>query len=501
MTNRKTGTDINREILYIKKKKASFWQSLGRKEVFNLFKSVSKNVPAYRKFLKKSRISPQKIKSYNDFLNIPQINKKNYISQYSIEDLTKKGSLSKPLIFTSTSGSTGKSYYFHRSFKIDKNTSIAHELFFLNGNYKKNEPVLVIVCFGMGVWIGGLITYQAFRIMQENSYNLSIITPGINKEEIFRALKSIGPSFKNIILVGYPPFIKDIVDEAPSKGINWQNFKTRIIFAAEPFTEKFRDYIAKKAAVRNVFLDTMNIYGTAELGAMSFETPLSIMIRRICVKDVRLFHHIFGPINKTPTLTQYIPSFINFTSNDGNILVTGDNTIPLVQYALGDRGGVYSFKEVIKHLKELGVDIKREARKTKIGNELYELPFVYVYERDDMSTHFYGLQVYPEPIRDALLRQPVCDYLTGKFSLETKFDARQNQYFTVHLELRNNHGLPNVIKKAVSKLIVDSLENKNSEYRELHKFLGKRALPRLAFWPNGDPNYFKSGTKQKWVKK
>jgi len=492
---------VSEKIRYLKSKKSSYWWNKEKKIVLCLFKSTSKNVPAYKSFLKRKKINPQKIKTYKDFIETPQTNKKNYISEYSIDKLAKDGELSKPLIFTSTSGSTGKPFYFHRSFQVDNNTSAIHELFFLNGAYKKNEPVLVIVCFGMGVWIGGLITYQAFRSMQERGYNLSIITPGINKEEIFKALKSIGSSFKNVILVGYPPFIKDVLDEGPSKGINWQKFRTRIIFAAEPFTENFRDYIVKKSAIRNIFLDIMNIYGTAELGAMSFETPLCILIRRLCMKDIKLFQHTFGPINRTPTLTQYIPSFISFTSDNGDILVTGDNTIPFIQYALGDRGGVYSFRDITKHLKEFGIDIQKEAKKAKIGNYFYQLPFVYVYERDDMSTHLYGLQIYPEPVREALLKQPVCNYLTGKFVLETRFNNKQNQSLTINLELKNNHTIPDVIKRAVLNLIVEQLEEKNSEYKELRKFLGKRALPRLAFWPVGDPAYFRPGIKQKWVKK
>jgi len=490
-------------ISLIRRKKSDFWVSEKKRKSFSLFQQSAKNVPAYKKFLRKSKVDYKKIKNWEDFKNIPSISKKNYLKKYPINELCFGGDLKKPLVFTSTSGSTGEPFYFNRSFDLDWQASVVHELFYLHGNYKKNEPVLILVCFGMGVWVGGLITYQSFRLMQERGYNVSIITPGINKEEIFKALKKIGQNYRNIILVGYPPFIKDIIDEAPFHGIDLKNFNTRLIFAAEAFTENFRDYICKALHIKNYFLDTMNIYGTADLGAMAFETPLAILVRRLCLKNHNLFKSIFKEIKKTPTLVQYIPSFISFDSEGDNILVSGNNTMPFLRYSLGDHGGAFSFREISEKFLGHGIGFKKEAKKAGIEKFWYELPFVYLYERDDLSATIYGLQVYPEPIREALLKRPLSSYLTGKFTLETRFDSKQNQYLLIHLETRKfqNGTLPKVIRRVVLNAIVEQLEDKSSEYRELHKFIGKRALPHLQFWPAEDPKYFKLGIKQKWVKK
>lgn len=482
-------------------KDAEYWETRRKKQALKLFKQVSRKVPAYAGFLKKNRINPQSVKSYDDFLDLPPISKKNYLKQYALEEITRDGDLLKPLVYTSTSGSTGVPSYFHRSFDLDQRASITHELFLNQRPEAIKEPTLVIVCFGMGVWIGGLITYQSFRSMQERGYNISIITPGINKEEIFKALISVASSYKNLILVGYPPFIKDIIDEGPSRGINWRKFRTRLIFAAEPFTENFRDYCTKNASVVDPLLDTMNIYGSAELGAMSFETPLCILIRRLCAKNQKLFKGLFGEIAKTPTLTQYIPDSISFNSKNGDIFVTSDNTIPLINYAIGDHGGTYTFQDMEDRLKEFDIDIRAEAKKAKIDRYLYELPFVFVYERDDMSTTLYGLQIYPEHIREPLLKKPISDYLTSKFVLETKFDKEENQFLQINLELKEDKILPPVMRKLVLSSIVENIEQKNAEFRELRKHLGKRALPKLIFWPLGDPQHFKVGVKQKWVKK
>ncbi len=490
-------------IKLIKEKKSDFWAVKEKKLSLSLFHKIAKNVPAYKHFLKKRRIQSIGIKNWLDIQTIPLVTKNNYLKKYSLQDLCWDGNLKKPLVFTSTSGSTGEPSYFHRSFDLDWQTSVIHELFYLQGDYKKDEPVLVVVCFSMGVWIGGLVTYQAFHLIQQRGYNVAIITPGINKQEIFNSLKNLGSLYKNIILAGYPPFIKDIIDEVSYHNIDWRQFRVRLLFAAETFTEDFRDYVSKAIHSKNPYLDTMNIYGTADLGAMAFETPLSILVRRLCAKNSKLFELIFSNIQKTPTLCQYIPSFISFDTEGESLLVIGGNTTPFFRYSLGDHGGVYSFKGIANKFKEVGLDLKKEIKKAGIEKFLYELPFVYVYERDDLSTNLYGLQVYPEPIRQALLKKPLSSYLTGKFTLETRFDNKQNQYLLIHLETRKsqNGTVPQVIRRVIVNTIAEQLELKNSEYRELHKFLGKRALPKLQLWPAEDPKYFKLGIKQRWVRK
>ncbi len=479
---------------------SEFWEQVKHKQALRLFHRASRDVPAYRDFLRRHKIDPSKVKTVKDLQVVPPVTKNNYLRAYPLEDLTWSGSLVKPLVYTSTSGSTGEALYFHRSHRLDWQSSILHEMYYLLSP-QATDSTLVIVCFGMGVWIGGLITYQAFRLMQERGYPISVITPGINKEEIFKALKKLGPHYKRVLLVGYAPFVKDIIDEAPERDINLRKLNLRLLFAAEPFSEDFRDYIVHQAHLSNPHLDTANIYGSADLGTMAMETPLSILIRRLCRKDPTLFNSIFQNIDKTPTLAQYIPSFISFEAEGGDLLITGDNSLPLVRYSIGDHGGIYSFAELTQKLAAGGVDLWKEAKAAGLDQHWQELPFVYLYERADFSTTLYGLQVYPEPIRDILLKKPLSDYLTGKFNLETNFDQGQDQHLCINLEVRKNRSIPTTIKRVILKQIVDQLDTKNAEYRELHKFLGKRAFPVLAFWPAEDQKYFKPGIKQKWVKK
>jgi len=501
MTFRLTDSSAQKILHLIRTKKDEFWSRERGRRPLALFHNAARRVPAYKDFLKKNKINPDKIRTFKDFKLVPPVSKKNYLRQYPLEKLCWDGHLNKPLVWTSTSGSTGEPFYFPRGERLDWEYSVLAELFLANSSYGAKGPTLVIVGFGMGVWIGGLITYKAFEIAaRRGNHAVSIITPGINKKEIFHSLRNLSPHFAQTILVGYPPFVKDILDEAEEvEKINLKHLRLRILTAAEAYTEKFRDYLGRKAGIKNLLLDTLNIYGTADIGAMAYETPTSILIRRLSLSNKKLFHEIFKPIEKTPTLAQYNPFFITFESVEGDILLSGDSTIPLVRYAVGDHGGILSFNEAVQKLKEYDIDLKLEAKRAGISSYLYELPFVYVYERADFSTTLYGLQIYPETIREALLDKRLSRYLTGRFVMLTKFDAKQNQYLEINLELRKGKEVSKRFESEVCRKLVTHLRLKNSEFRELHDAIKDRALPRLICWPAGHTKYFPLGIKQRWV--
>lgn len=486
----------------IRQKNASFWSKNKVSYALKTLENAFSGVPAYRDFLKKKKISLSGVKTWDDFQKLPIVSKDNYLKKYPLNEISSQHESRGPLVFTSTSGSTGDPVYFSRSHEIDWQSSVIHQHFFSTGSFNKDKPTLVIVCFGMGVWIGGLITYQAFELFaRRNNSPISILTPGINKEEIFKALKQLAPYYPQIILAGYPPFLKDILDEAHGRGINFKKHNVKLLFAAEAFTEKFRDHVCKLAGIKNPLVDTMNIYGSADIGTMAFETPVSILVRRLAMEKPQLFESLFGKIAKTPTLAQYIPSFTTFEAPKGEIVLTGNSSIPLVRYSIGDHGGVLTFNQIVEKCAAHGVSLLKEAKKAGIEKQLYQLPFVYVYERMDFATTIYGLQVYPETIKEVLIEKPFEKTLTGKLTLVTRFDKNQDQYIEINLELQKNKDMSAVMKNQLLKRIIKNLRKNNSEFRELSDYLKDRAYPKLVFWPAEDPLYFKSGIKQKWVKK
>lgn len=479
--------------------KSADWSRREKNYLLSLFKHMALDVPAYRNFLRTNGTRRDAVRSAENLSSIPVTTKKDYLKKNTFPDLFWHGSLRSPHVLTATSGSTGKPTYFARSHTVDEQSSLIHELIFRTSSLKKNESTLVIICFGMGVWIGGLITYQAFELMGRRGYPISILTPGINKTEILKALTDLAPQYKQIILAGYPPFLKDVIDEAVAQGIPFNKHHVKLLFAAEAFTENFRDHVTEMVGIKNPLTDAINIYGSADIGTMAFETPISILARRLALKDKKLFADIFGGTTKTPTLAQYVPEFVSFEAPNGEILLSGDSALPLFRYSIGDHGGVYTFRELIDRFKTHGIDLLKEAQAAGIRKHVYELPFVYVFERIDLATTLYGLQVYPETIKEVLLHKRFVNYLTGKLTLATKYDDNHDQYLEINLEQKPKKEVGKVLAAELLAEIIKDLREKNSEFRELSDFLGKRAEPKLVFWPYEDPLYFKPGIKQPWV--
>ena len=488
--------------------KSDFWKKERERVLVELFQRTAKKIPAYGKFLKKHNIQPASSRTYQDFLHVPSVSKDNYLRAYPWQEFcTPQAFARDPLVLTATSGSTGNPFYFPRDPSIDVHSSIYHELFLKNSapSVKGNGSTLVIICFGMGVWVGGIITYQAFHLLTEQGHPLTILTPGINKKEIYSAMRNVAPAYDNVILCGYPPFMKDVVDEAKEHGVNWKKHNIRVVFAAEAFSEKFRDYVMKKMGITDVYRDTTNIYGSADLGTMAMETPLCILIRRLSLKlkrnNSQLYHKLFGTANRLPTLVQYIPHFVSFESHERSIYCSGDNALPLVRYEIGDNGGTHDYADIERIFKEEGLDLRALAKEAGIADTLQELPFVYVYERTDLSTKLYGAIIYPEYIKAGLFHNHLVKHVTGKFTLFTRHDELQNEYLEVNVELKKGITATPKLKKTVIKHVTDALLKLSEEYRNNASMMPEKVVPKVVFWPHEHPTHFQVGTKQKWVKK
>jgi phenylacetate-CoA ligase len=492
----------NKQLDFIYSQKSSFWKKEQEKRLLDLFHTSADKVKAYKDFLRKARINPDKVNTIEEFQKVLPVNKDNYLRSYPWEKLCMPGSLvAQSLVLTSTSGSTGRPFYFPRNGLLDAQSSIYHQMFIRNSGIDPNKSTLVLVCFGMGVWIGGVITYQAFKSISERGYPMTILTPGVNKREIYEALKNIGPKYDQVIMCGYPPFMKDVIDEGKENGINWSSFNLKMVFAAEAFSEKFRDYILRKTGMKNPYRDTMNIYGSADLGTMAEETPISILIRRLALKNKRLYKKLFDQATRLPTLAQYIPHFINFECTKNNVYCSGDNVLPLVRYEIGDNGGVHNYTDVEEIFKSEGMDLKDEAKKAGITDTIAELPFVYIYERTDLSTKLYGAIIYPEYVKMGLQNATLEKYITGKFTMFTKHDKKQDEYLEINIELKSGINESDWLTDEVARLIYEELMEQSAEYKYLTGMLNGRVKPHIIFWPHEHPLHFQTGIKQKWVKR
>lgn len=487
----------------LKTKPASHWDRLGEDTALKLFNFTHKNVPAYRKYLKKHKINPNNIRTIKDFKKLPVTDRDIYLKANNFTDLIPSGNFGSITTFSATSGSTGEPFYFPRAEEQDWQYRYVAELFLKNQfGIDNRKTTLGVIGFGFGIWIGGIFTYKNFNKIAKSGNNLSLVPVGPNIPLFISVVKKFGHLFDQVILMGYPPFIKDVIDEGPDYGVRWKDYNLKILTSAEGYSEKFRDYLTEKASIKNPFMDMTNIYGTVEIGTMAHETPLSILIRKIAVNNKGVFCSLFPQANRLPTFVQYHPYIVYFEEKDGEILASGHgSSIPLLRYRFPDMGGVIPFDIMVSKLKGEGIDIFKEAKKYKIADKIIKLPFVYVYERSDNALILRGANIFPDEIKNSLHRKSLESHTTGKFTMIKKEDKNINEYWEINVELKKNVKAGKNLAAKIQKIIVSDLRSRNSEFNDQYQSAPKKVTPEIILWPYKDCKYFEPTGKQKWCMK
>jgi len=484
----------------LKSKPASFWERKGENMALDLFKFVYENVPAYKKFLKKNKV-PARIGSLEDFKKLPLTAKKDYLRKSDYPSLFPFKDVSVATTISATSGSTGEPFYFPRADFNDAQYERLAEVFLENQFSISSKKTLGIIGFGLGIWIGGMFTYKNLNRIAQKGYPLTLAPVGANKDIYLKTFKKFAPHFDQVILMGYPPFVKDVLDSGKEYGVNWNKHNIKILTAAEGYSEDFRKYVAKKARIKNFLCDIINMYGTVEQGTIANETSFGNLIRKIASENKKAFKALFPRATNIPTLTQYFPNMVYFEEIDGHVVATNyGSSIPLIRYSFSDLGGVIGFDEMLEKLQGCGIDIIKEARKNGIEKQILHLPFVYVYARSDFAVVFRGANIYPEEIRAALDNPSLNKYITGRATMIRKEDGEFNQQLNILIELRKKVYFSRRIKRKISRLIIEHLRINNSEFSYLYSLDAKKTTPVIFLKNFKDQRHFSDNGKHHWVK-
>jgi phenylacetate-CoA ligase len=311
------------------------------------------------------------------------------------------------------------------------------------------------------------------------------VAPGNNKAEILRVFPELAPHFEQVVLLGYPPFVKDVIDS----GTGWADHDIKMVFAGEVFSEEWRDLVATRGGVQDPVRGTASLYGTADAGVLGNETPQSVSIRRFLAGKPDLARDLFGD-SRLPTLVQYDPAsrffeVHNGTPGTGTLLFSGDNGVPLIRYHIADDGGVITHQDMLEFCARNGF--------TPAGGP--ELPFVFVFGRSLFTVSFFGANIYPENVTVGLEQPGISDWVTGKFVLETYEDADHDLTLRVTVELApGKNGDPAELAAEIRTQLV----RLNSEFA--HYVPAERQLPEVVLRPAGDPEYFPIGVKHRYTR-
>jgi phenylacetate-CoA ligase len=462
--------------------------------VIKLFQKVAANVPAYQDFLAKAGIKPDSIQTLADFQKIPKINKENYISKYPVSELCYHGKLENCDFIAASSGSTGKSTFWPRFLTDELHIATRFEQIFHNSFYADSQTTLAVICFSLGTWVGGMFTTNCCRYLAAKGYPLTVITPGNNKPEILRIVQELGGNFQQVVLLGYPPFLKDVIDTGLAQGMQWKQYNIKLVMAGEVFSEEWRNLVAERIGSENPCDDFASLYGTADAGVLGNETPLSICIRRFLARTPAAAKALFGE-SRLPTLVQYDPSSRFFEVEEGNILFSGDNGVPLIRYSILDHGGLISYAEMLEFLTNWGFNLLTELENHRGINQL---PFVYVFGRSNFTVSYFGANIYPENITVGLEQPIIREWVTGKFVLQIKEDLDKNRFLSVVVELAPGIEDQEQKKSSITNSILTQLLRLNSEFANYVP--PQYQTPLVELKSIGDTEYFPVGVKHRYTR-
>jgi phenylacetate-CoA ligase len=464
--------------------------------LLDLFQRTAAGVPAYAALLREHGIDPASMRGAGDWHRLPLMTKAGYFHRHPLPALCRDGDLSACDMVAVSSGSTGEPMFWPRALTDELAVARRFEQVLRDSFRADERPTLAVVCFPLGTWVGGMFTTAACRHVAARGYPITVLAPGNNRAEILRVVRALAPRFAQTVLLGYPPFLKDVVDAAIAEGLDWRAHAIRLVLAGEVISEDWRDLMTERLGLADPARDTASLYGTADGGVLGNETPLSIAVRRFLARDPDAARDLFGQA-RLPTLVQYDPFERFFEEHDGTLVFSGDGGIPLVRYHLSDEGGILPYAELMARLAARGFDAEAEARR---GGDrgIRPLPFVYVFGRSHFAVSYYGANVFPDTVVIGLEQPAVRELVTGKFVLEVRESADRDRELWIAVELspRGDAEPPASLADALADSILAVLLRLNSEFA--HYVPAVRQRPRITLWPTGHPEYFPVGVKHRY---
>jgi len=467
-----------------------------RTAMLELFQRTAADVPAYAAFLGERGVAAASVRSADDWSRVPLMTKADYFQRYPLPALCRGGELSACDMIAVSSGSTGEPTFWPRALRDELAVASRFEQVFRDSFRADERTTLAVVCFPLGTWVGGMFTAAVCRHLAAKGYPITVVTPGNQRAEILRVVRALGPRFAQTVLLGYPPFLKDVVDAGLAEGVAWRDQAVRLVLAGEVISEEWRELMAERLGLADPARDTASLYGTADGGVLGNETPLSITVRRFLSRDPEATRAIFGQA-RLPTLVQFDPFERFFEDHDGTLVVSGDSGIPLVRYHISDEGGVLPYAALLARLRAFGCDAEAEALRGG-PRGVRPLPFVYVFGRSHFAVSYYGANVFPDTVSIGLEQPAIRALVTGKFVLEVREDADRDRalWIAVELSARGAEAAAEPVGDAIADAILAVLLRLNSEFANYVP--AARQRPRITLWPTGDPTYFPVGVKHRY---
>jgi phenylacetate-CoA ligase len=442
-------------------------EKISEKKALAVFKKASKNIPAYRRFLRDNNIKRMKIKNIDDFNHIlPPTTKENYVKKNRMIDLFMKGRLPKQGIIEESSGSSGTPTNWVKSASESDvlELEVEFESKYLFGKIKK--PSIILSCWSPGPWATDLRFCEFFE-------HLGLIKNiGPNIEDVVDTINQFG-SKHHYLIAGYPPFCKALIEKTKDR-INWKKYDVDLLVGGEGFVLGWREHISsflrKDAKI-------FSAYGCSDLDiGIAFETPLTIFIRGQMAGNNEL-RKIFCKSGMYPMIFQYNPLehyISNIYEKVNEFAITPLNSsvaAPKVKYNIHDEGKKVSFSEMIGLLPQC-------CHAEICKSSTLHLPFLLVYGRSDGTLSINGTNIYPQQIELAIMKNKSLFSKLNTFRI-SKRTNKNNEKLLIKLELKKGINSSKKLNAEFKKTIIANMQLISGEYKQALKEFKESFEPEI----------------------
>ena len=425
--------------------------SLSDARALRTAREAARRVPAYRDHLERHGIDPSRIESLNE---LPETDKASYIDQHSLPSRCVDGRL--PLVGTTideSSGSTGTPYNWARS--AEERDHVRRMIGFFSRYAFGDEPLVILNAFSMGAWATGLTT----AIALERNGLVKATGPHIDK--IIGTMEELGTDYRYLI-VGYPPFLKLLLDEGDARGFDWGAYTMHALLGGEGNSEGLRDYLLRR------FRSVVSGYGATDVEiGLAAETPVTIALRRLALERRDIAEALFGEADRVPMVFQYNPMLHHVETNArGELLFTvcrSATLSPKVRYNVHDEGGVLRDDELRRRLEPFG--ITPESLAPEGFGRLVRMPYLFVFGRADSTVSVMGANIYPVDVDGGIYADPSLAGHVRSFRLSLLEERPGETRPLVSVELERGEPTE-ALTSALGAAIEAHLLATNTDYRE-----------------------------------
>jgi phenylacetate-CoA ligase len=392
------------------------WQARSQKRAWHAVRHAARHSTAYQSLLAEQGLHERDLRGGVAWQQLPVLTKGNSFARFSLAQLARPVDTRALADVLTSSGRGGRSFGFRLSERRSVDTAWFDTDLGLQDAFNVDQRrTLLVNCLPMGVVFA--------------SRAVTVANVSVRADMACSILRDVGPLFDQTLVCTDPLFVRALLDEGRSAGVDWRALKTSVIVGEEMLVEAQRDFIADRMGIeleRDSHRLVGSSFGVGELGLnLLFESRETIRMRRALRRHPEWLPLIGGPPgagkagslgigmdgDALPSLFCYNPlrCFIEVLDPDeqgfGELCITLLDlgaVIPLPRYATGDRARLLSLNET-QQLAQLS------------GTPPPWLPVVVVQgRRKDRPP---GMPTV-EAIKELLYRDPsVAEGLTGAFRL------------------------------------------------------------------------------------